>query len=534
MADENSESPKNESSWAIDEFNISNPLRNLLGAFRQSLEPRPGAQTEREAEPHTGLTTHDAADAQISQNQPTAIMEGRRGLARTRSQKANPMPRLDQPALQQSTEVSSGSIGCTNGQKVLSRLSQMPEVGERGMPGFANPSGGRGPLGSRSSRTPMSSSRQQGGDSGFGVGVGVRRHSGCLGVGVRRFPTPSPRLARQMALRRAIQARAKSEESQDKKTAENLEPIGADGILEESSGTIDEIIDEEGAVEDGESENTENEVEVVAEIQVDGDAPEQGMFGISKKKLDRSKVVWCYIPVLTLVFSPLFIGFGGADMVYWQKAQDYQANSADRWQTSLCQIESHPEIIQTYCSGNGNADTANYCRYQCKLRVKMNEYTNDDGSLKVLEALKLAVWTKPNLLYQEGKTHPARQFTTRKAAKKFRDKYVQDEWYVCYHKGGDENGPKRLAMKVGGKPFKRSLKQSIMCFWIGIGCLVVPVVVLILYGIAKIEETCTPRQLPATAQAAARADQGNVSEMSRFPYSGYERRTVGAIKATHV
>ena len=160
MADENSESPNNESSWAIDEFNIRNPLRNLLGAFRQSPEPRPGAQTEREAEPHTGLTTHDAADAQISQNQPTAIMEGRRGVARTRSQKANPMPRLDQPALQQSTEVSSGSIGCTNGQKVPWRLSQMPEVGGRGMPGFANPSGGRGPLGSRSSRTPMSSSRQ--------------------------------------------------------------------------------------------------------------------------------------------------------------------------------------------------------------------------------------------------------------------------------------------------------------------------------------------------------------------------------------
>ena len=185
MADENSESPNNESSWAIDEFNISNPLRNLLGAFRQSLEPRPGAQTEREAEPHTGLTTHDAADEKISQNQPMAIMEGRRGVARTRSQKANPMPRLDQPALQQSTEVSSGSIGCTNGQKVPWRQSQMPEVGGRGMPGFANPSGGRGPLGSRSSRTPMSSSRQQGGDSGFGVGVGVRRHSGCLGVGVR-------------------------------------------------------------------------------------------------------------------------------------------------------------------------------------------------------------------------------------------------------------------------------------------------------------------------------------------------------------
>ena len=448
MADENSESPNNESSWAIDEFNIRNPLRNLLGAFRQSLEPRPGAQTEREAEPHTGLTTHDAADAQISQNQPTAIMEGRRGVARTRSQKANPMPRLDQPALQQSTEVSSGSIGCTNGQKVPWRLSQMPGVGGRGMPGFANPSGSRGPLGSRSSRTPMSSSRQ-------------------------------------MTLRRAIQARAKSEESKDKKTAENLEPIGADGILEESSGTIDEIIDEEGAVEDGESENTENEVEVVAEIQVDGDAPEQGMFGISKKKLDRSKVVWFFIPVLTLVFSPLFIGFGGADMVYWQKAQDYQANSADRWQTSLCQIESHPEIIQTYCSGNGNADTANYCRYQCKLRVKMNEYTNDDGSLKVLKALKLAVWTKPNLLYQKSS-----KFTTRKAAKKFRDKYVQDEWYVCYHKGGDENGPKRLAMKVGGKPFKRSINDSFIVLWIGIGILAFPVVILILYCSAdEIEES---------------------------------------------
>ena len=332
--------------------------------------------------------------------------------------------------------------------------------------------------------------------------------------------------SRQMALRRAIQARAKSEESKDKKTAENLEPIGADGILEESSGTIDEIIDEEGAVEDGESENTENKVEVVAEIQVDGDAPEQGMFGISKKKLDRSKVVWCYIPVLTLVFSPLFIGFGGADMVYWQKAQDYQANSADRWQTSLCQIESHPEIIQTYCSDNGEMHD-DYCRYQCKLRVKMNEYTNDDGSLKVLKALKLAVWTKPNLLYKAGWA----QFTTRKAAKKFRDKYVQDEWYVCYHKGGDENGPKRLAMKVGGKPFKRKLKQSIMCFWIGIGCLAVPVVVLTLYCIAKIEETYTPRQFPATAQAA---DQGNVSEMSQFSYCGYERRTVDAIKATHV
>ena len=449
MADENSESPNNESSWAIDEFNIRNPLRNLLGAFRQSPEPRPGAQTEREAEPHTGLTTHDAADAQISQNQPTAIMEGRRGVARTRSQKANPMPRLDQPALQQSTEVSSGSIGRTNGQKVPWLLPQMPGVGGRGMPGFANPSGGRGPLGSRSSRTPMSSSRQ-------------------------------------MALRRAIQARAKSEESKDKKTAENLEPIGADGILEESSGTIDEIIDEEGAVEDGESENTENEVEVVAEIQVDGDAPEQGMFGISKKKLDRSKVVWFFIPVLTLVFSPLFIGFGGADMVYWQKAQDYQANSADRWQTSLCQIESHPEIIQTYCSGNGNADTANYCRYQCKLRVKMNEYTNDDGSLKVLKALKLAVWTKPNLLYKAGWA----QFTTRKAAKKFRDKYVQDEWYVCYHKGGDENGPKRLAMKVGGKPFKRSINDSFIVLWIGIGILAFPVVILILYCSAdEIEET---------------------------------------------
>ena len=240
-------------------------------------------------------------------------------------------------------------------------------------------------------------------------------------------------------------------------------------------------------------------------------------------------MLWvCALPSLVAVGSFL-VGIGGHSMHEWQKAQDYQANSADRWQTSLCQIESHPEIIQTYCSGNGNADIANYCRYQCKLRVKMNEYTNDDGSLKVLTARKFAVWTAPKIL-----SRMSRKFNTRKAAQKFREKYVQDEWYVCYHKGGDENGPKRLAMKVGGKPFKRKLKQSIMCFWIGIGCLVVPVVVLILYGIAKIEETCTPRQLPASAQAAARADQGNVSEMSRFPYSGYERRTVGAIKATHV
>ena len=237
-------------------------------------------------------------------------------------------------------------------------------------------------------------------------------------------------------------------------------------------------------------------------------------------------MLWvCALPSLVAVGS-LLVGICGHSMHEWQRAQDYQTNSADTWQTSRCQIESHTEITKLCIQLDGGGED---CSYQCKLRVKMNEYTNDDGSLKVLTARKFAVWTAPKILSRKG-----RKFYTRKAAQKFREKYVQDEWYVCYHKGGDENGPKRLAMKVGGKPFKRKLKQSIMCFWIGIGCLVVPVVVLILYGIAKIEETCTPRQLPATAQAAARADQGNVSEMSQFPYSGYERRTVGAIKATHV
>ena len=115
----------------------------------------------------------------------------------------------------------------------------------------------------------------------------------------------------------------------------------------------------------------------------------------------------------------------------------------------------------------------------------MNEYTNDDGSLKVLTARKFAVWTAPKILSRKG-----RKFYTRKAAQKFREKYVQDEWYVCYHKGGDENGPKRLAMKVGGKPFKRSINDSSIVFWIGIGILAFPVVILILYCSAdEIEET---------------------------------------------
>ena len=198
-------------------------------------------------------------------------------------------------------------------------------------------------------------------------------------------------------------------------------------------------------------------------------------------------MLWvCALPSLVAVGSFL-VGLGGHSMRGWQKAQDYQTNSADTWQTSRCQIESHTEITKLCIQLDGGGED---CSYQCKLRVKMNEYTNDDGSLKVLEALKLAVWTKPNLLYQEGKTHPARKFTTRKAAKKFRDKYVQDEWYVCYHKGGDENGPKRLAMKVGGKPFKRSINDSLIVFWIGIGILAFPVVILILYCSAdEIEET---------------------------------------------
>ena len=83
---------------------------------------------------------------------------------------------------------------------------------------------------------------------------------------------------------------------------------------------------------------------------------------------------------------------------------------------------------------------------------------------------------------------PAIQY--KKKAKKCRKKYVKDEWYVCYYKGGDENGPKRLAMKVGGKPFKRSINDSFIVLWIGIGILAFPVVILILYCSAdEIEET---------------------------------------------
>ena len=200
------------------------------------------------------------------------------------------------------------------------------------------------------------------------------------------------------------------------------------------------------------------------------------MFGICAVKVDKA-VVMCIAAMTTLVFiCPTFIGIGADGVERWTKANDYQANSADKWETSQCQIESKGEIIEQ-CAARGKNGCNDYT-YQCKLRVKMNEYANDDGSLKVLTARKFAVWTAPNLV-----PHLYRRFNTKKKAKKFRKKYVKDEWYVCYYKGGDENGPKRLAMKVGGKPYEGKMEASLILMWVGIGLWAFPVVMLILYCI---------------------------------------------------